>query len=131
LKRLAWADRNVAPVVGRVPVLFTAKAADILWGTVQAALSGKRVLEGSSPWSDRLGEKVTSAALTLYQDPDTGPFSCPFDDEGTPTQKLTLIDQGVLRLFYTDRTVGKELGGGSTGNGFRPGLGECAHPRAV
>ncbi|WP_204140810.1 TldD/PmbA family protein [Halomicronema sp. CCY15110] len=128
LKRLAWADRNVAPVVGRVPVLFTAKAADILWGTVQAALSGKRVLEGSSPWSDRLGEKVTSAALTLYQDPDTGPFSCPFDDEGTPTQKLTFIDQGVLRLFYTDRTVGKELGGGSTGNGFRPGLGSAPTP---
>jgi PmbA protein len=46
---------------GRVPVLFTAKAADMLWGTVQAALSGKRVLEGSSPWSDRLGEKVTTA----------------------------------------------------------------------
>ncbi len=128
LKRLAWADRNVEPVVGRVPVLFTAKAADILWGTVQAALSGKRVREGSSPWSDRLGEKVTSEALTLYQDPDTGPFSCPFDDEGTPAQKLTFIEQGVLRLFYTDRTVGQELGGGSTGNGFRPGLGSAPTP---
>ena len=128
LKRLAWADRNVPPVVGRVPVLFTAKAADTLWGTVQAALSGKRVLEGSSPWSDRIGEKVTSEALTLYQDPDEGPFSCPFDDEGTPTQKLILIDQGMLRLFYTDRTIGKELGGGSTGNGFRPGLGGAPTP---
>jgi PmbA protein len=128
LKRLAWADRNVPPVVGRVPVLFTAKAADTLWGTVQAALSGKRVLEGSSPWSDRIGEKVTSEAVTLYQDPDQGPFSCPFDDEGTPTQKLILIDQGVLRLFYTDRTVGKELGGGSSGNGFRPGLGSAPTP---
>ncbi|HEY9887313.1 MAG TPA: TldD/PmbA family protein [Candidatus Obscuribacterales bacterium] len=128
LKRLAWADRNVAPVVGRVPVLFTAKAADTLWGTVQAALSGKRVLEGSSPWSDRIGTQVTSTALTLYQDPDAGPFSCPFDDEGTPTQRLTFIDQGVLRLFYTDRTVGKELGDGSTGNGFRPGLGSAPTP---
>lgn len=128
LKRLVWAERNALPVVGRVPVLFTAKAADTLWGTLQAALSGKRVLEGSSPWSDRIGEKVTSDSLTLYQDPDVGPFSCPFDDEGTPTQKLTLIDQGVLRLFYTDRTVGKELGGGSTGNGFRPGLGSAPTP---
>lgn len=128
LKRLNWAERNVEPVVGRVPVLFTAKAADTLWGTVQAALSGKRVLEGSSPWSDRLGEKVTSPALTLYQDSDLGPFSCPFDDEGTPTQRLVFIDQGVLRLFYTDRTVGKELGGGSTGNGFRPGLGSAPTP---
>ena len=128
LQRLAWADRNVEPVVGRVPVLFTAKAADTLWGTLQAALSGKRVLEGASPWSDRIGEQVTSAALTLYQDPDAGPFSCPFDDEGTPTQKLTFIDQGVLRLFYTDRTTGQELGGGSTGNGFRPGLESAPTP---
>ncbi|MGD1941930.1 MAG: TldD/PmbA family protein [Leptolyngbyaceae cyanobacterium] len=128
LMRLDWADRNVAPTVGRVPVLFTAKAADTLWGAVQAALSGKRVLEGSSPWSDRIGEQVTSEALTLYQDPDAGPFSCPFDDEGTQTQKLVLIDRGVLRLFYTDRTVGKELGDGSTGNGFRPGLGSAPTP---
>lgn len=128
LKRLAWADRNVSPVVGRVPVLFTAKAADTLWGTLQAALSGKRVIEGSSPWSDRIGEKVTSEALTLYQDPEDGPFSCPFDDEGTQTQRLMFIDQGVLRLFYTDRTIGQELGGGSTGNGFRPGLGSAPTP---
>ena len=128
LKRLAWADRNVAPVVGRVPVLFTAKAADTLWGTVQAALSGKRVLEGASPWSDRIGDKVTSEALTLYQDPDAGPFSCPFDDEGIQTQKLTFIDQGVLRLFYTDRTVSKKLGVDSTGNGFRPGLESAPMP---
>ncbi|MEM6713540.1 MAG: TldD/PmbA family protein [Cyanobacteria bacterium P01_C01_bin.147] len=128
LKRLEWAEQNVEPIVGRAPVLFTAKAADILWGTVQAALSGKRVLEGSSPWSDRLGEQVTSSALTFYQDPDAGPFSCPFDDEGTTTQKLILIDQGILRLFYTDRTVGKELGEGSTGNGFRPGLGSAPTP---
>ncbi|MEL6385656.1 MAG: TldD/PmbA family protein, partial [Cyanobacteria bacterium J06626_18] len=122
LKRLTWAEHNTKPVVGRVPVLFTAKAADMLWGTVHAALSGKRVLEESSPWSDRVGDKVTAEALTIYQDPDAGPFSCPFDDEGTQTQRLTFIDQGVLRLFYTDRTVGKELGEGSTGNGFRPGL---------
>ncbi|MEM6837951.1 MAG: TldD/PmbA family protein [Cyanobacteria bacterium P01_C01_bin.120] len=128
LKRLAWAERNVKPVVGRVPVLFTAKAADTLWGTVQAALSGKRVLENSSPWNDRLGETVTSTALTFYQDPDSGPFSCPFDDEGTTTQKLVFVDRGVLRLFYTDRTTGKELGGGSTGNGFRPGLGSAPTP---
>lgn len=122
LQRLAWADRNVAPTVGRIPVLFTAKAADTLWGAVQAALSGQRVLEGASPWSDRIGELVTAKGLTLFQDPDLGPYSCPFDDEGTPTQRLTFLEEGVLRLFYTDRTVAKELGGTSTGNGFRPGL---------
>ncbi|ASC70751.1 Metalloprotease TldD [Halomicronema hongdechloris C2206] len=128
LQRLHWAQRNVAPPLGRVPILFTAKAADVLWGTMQAALSGKRVIEQSSPWCDRIGEQVTSPLLTLSQDPEAGPFSCPFDDEGTPTQPLIFLDQGVLRLFYTDRTVGRELGGGSTGNGFRPSLGSYPTP---
>ncbi len=128
LQRLEWAEVNVSPPVGRFPILFTAKAADMLWATVQAALSGKRVIERSSPWSDRIGEQVTSKALTLSQDPDEGPFSCPFDDEGTPTQPLVFIENGILRLFYTDRTIGRKLGHGSTGNGFRPGLGSYPTP---
>ncbi|MBD2258398.1 TldD/PmbA family protein [Pseudanabaena sp. FACHB-2040] len=128
LQRLDWADRNVAAPRGRLPVLFTSKAADMLWSTVQDALSGKRVLERSSPWSDRIGDQVTGAQLTFSQDPEAGPFSCPFDDEGTPAQPLTFIENGVLRLFYTDRTTGRELGGGSTGNGFRPGLGSYPTP---
>jgi PmbA protein len=128
IQRLDWARRNVAPPRGRVPILFTAKAADMLWSTVQSALNGKRVVEGASPWSDRLGQQVTSPALTLYQDPQAGPFSCPFDDEGTPTRPLTFIRQGALQLFYTDRTIGKQLGGNTTGNGFRPGLGSYPAP---
>jgi PmbA protein len=127
-QRLEWAKRNAAPPTGRVPVLFTAKAADMLWGTIQAAMSGKQVIEQASPWSDRLGELVTSTVLTLSQQPDAGPFSCPFDDEGTPTQPITFIKDGVLQLFYTDRTVGRALGSGSTGNGFRPGLGSYPTP---
>lgn len=128
LQRLAWAERNVPPTVGRIPVLFTAKAADTLWGAIQDALSGKRVLEGASPWSDRLGTRVTSEAITIFQDPDAGPYSCPFDDEGMPTQRLVFIDEGILRLFYTDRTVARELGESSTGNGFRPSLESAPMP---
>jgi PmbA protein len=121
-QRLAWASQNVPPPTGRVPVLFTAKAADLLWGTVQAALNGKRAIEKSSPWSDRLSQLVLSDCLTLSQHPDLGPYSCPFDDEGTPTRPIVFIESGVLQLFYTDLRVGRLLGSGSTGNGFRPGL---------
>jgi PmbA protein len=128
MQRLDWAKRSASSPAGRVPVLFTAKAADMLWGTVQAAMNGKQVVEKASPWGDRLGELVTSTALTLSQQPDAGPFSCPFDDEGTPTQAMTLIKEGVLQLFYTDRTVGRELMSGTTGNGFRPGLGSYPTP---
>jgi PmbA protein len=100
----------------------------MLWGTVQAALNAKQVIERASPWSDRLGEPVVSEALTISQDPNAGPFSCPFDDEGTPTRSLVFIEDGVLQLFYTDRTTGQQLGSGTTGNGFRPGLGSYPTP---
>ena len=128
LQRLDWAKENVSSHTGRVPVLFTSKAADMLWGTVQAALNGKRVMEKASPWSDRLDQTVTSPKLTLLQQPEAGPFSCPFDDEGTPTQPLVFIQNGILQHFYCDRTTGRQLGTGTTGNGFRPGLGSYPTP---
>lgn len=131
IKRLEWAKNNVNPPTGKVPVLFTAKAADMLWETVQAALNGKQVVEGASPWSDRLGQTVISPLLTLTQEPNWGPFSCPFDDEGSPTRKLTLIQAGKLKLFYADRTIGHQLGSGSTGSGFRSGLGSYPTPGLV
>lgn len=128
LQRLEWAKNNVAPPTGKVPILFTSKAADMLWGTVQAAMNGKQVIERASPWSDRLGEPVIDSRLTLAQKPDVGPFSCPFDDEGIPTQPITWIKSGELQLFYTDRKIGRSLGSGTTGNGFRPGLGSYPTP---
>ncbi|GAB4302262.1 MAG: TldD/PmbA family protein [Oscillatoriaceae cyanobacterium] len=128
LQRLDWAAQNVQPVVGKVPILFTAKAADMLWGTLQAALNGKRVWEKASPWSDALGNHVTSTEITISQQPQAGPFSCPFDDEGTPTQSQIFIASGVLQQFYTDRATARLLGSTPTGNGFRPGLGSYPTP---
>jgi PmbA protein len=128
VQRLQWAEQNAPTPEGRVPVVFTAKAADMLWGTLQAALNGKQVLEKASPWSDRRGTPVTSSALTLSQHPERGPFSCPFDDEGTPTRPLVFIQNGVLQAFYTDRTLGRLLGQGTTGNGFRPNLSSYPSP---
>ncbi|QSJ20397.1 TldD/PmbA family protein [Nostoc sp. UHCC 0702] len=128
IQRLIWARENVLAPSGRVPILFTSKAADMLWGTAQAALNGKRVLEAASPWADRLGKPVISPSLTLYQDPEAGPYSCPFDDEGTPTSRLVFIQNGILQNFYCDRTTGRQLGISTTGNGFRPGLGSYPTP---
>lgn len=128
LQRLDWTQENIAPPAGRVPILFTSKAADMLWSTVQEALNGKRVLEKASPWCDRLHRAVMSSALTIYQDPESGPFSCPFDDEGTPTIPLVFIQDGVLQHFACDRTTGRLLGTGTTGNGFRPGMGSYPTP---
>ncbi len=119
LQRLDWAKENAEMDTGRMPVLLTAKAADLLWMTVQSALNGKQVLEGASPWAELLNQTIASRRFTLKQDPKSGPFSCPFDDEGSLTSGRTFIENGVLQSFYSDRTVGRALGTGTTGNGFR------------
>ena len=131
LQRLDWAQTNAPALTGKVPVLFTANAATLLWDTVMMALNGKQVLEQSSPWSDKKGELVISPLLTMSQQPSIEPYSCPFDDEGTVTQKLNLITQGRLDTFYCDRFVGRELGLATTGNGFRPSLGSYPTPSLV
>jgi PmbA protein len=128
IERLEWAKQNVATPSRRMPVLFTAKAADMLWGTIQAAMNGKQVVEQASPWSDRIGQIVTSDKIIISQEPNIGPFSCPFDDEGSPTRSITFIRNGVLQLFYTDYRIGRTLGSGTTGNGFRAGLGSYPTP---
>lgn len=128
LQRLIWAKENVPSPAGRVPVLFTSKAADMLWGTAQAALNGKRVLESASPWGERIGKPIMASSLTLYQDPQAGPYSCPFDDEGTPTKPLVFVENGILQNYYCDRTTGRKLNTGTTGNALRPSLSSYPTP---
>jgi PmbA protein len=130
LQRLDWAAQPAPMPSGKYPVIITAKAAELIWGTIQSALNGKQVLEKSSPWSDRLGQVVTHPLITLSQEPAIGPFSSPFDDEGLPTRAQTFIRNGKLEGFYTDLRTGREIMG-STGNGFRPGLGSYPMPSLV
>ncbi|MEC4983383.1 MAG: TldD/PmbA family protein [Oscillatoria sp. PMC 1076.18] len=131
LQRLTWAKTNTASPQGKLPILFTPKAATLLWSVVCEATNGKQVVEASSPWSEKLASKVVSETLSISQQPDTGPYSCPFDDEGTFTKSFSLIEKGQLKQFYSDRATGRALGINSTGNGFRPGLGRYPTPDLV
>ncbi|MBE9194546.1 TldD/PmbA family protein, partial [Synechocystis sp. LEGE 06083] len=69
--------------------------------------------------------------LHISQDPSAIPFDCPFDDEGSPTQKLALIEEGKIAQFYTDQETAEKLGTTTTGNGFRPSLGSAPQPGLV
>ena len=131
LQRMQWAQKNVAPVTGKVPVIFTAAASWLLWDTLRSALNGKQALEGTSPWSNRLGQQVLNSAIHLRQDPTIGPYSCAFDDEGVPTQKLAFVEGGIVKAWYCDRATGKKLNQPSTGNGVRPGLGSYPTPGTI
>ncbi|BBA78910.1 putative peptidase U62, modulator of DNA gyrase [cyanobacterium endosymbiont of Rhopalodia gibberula] len=131
LQRLQWANKNVSPPTGKIPIMFTPDAVTMLWETVADAINGKRVLENSSPWNGKLGEVVMSPKITLFQDPQRYPYTLPFDDEGTPTQLLPLITEGQLKYFYSDHTIARKLGQKSTGNGFRLGLEHYPTPSLV
>ena len=131
LQRLEWAANRVSSPVGKVPIIFTPNAATMLWGTVVAALNSKYILEGSSPWSERLQKLVISEKLTLWQDPTIDGHWCPFDDEGVPTKKIEFIRQGKLQEIYTDCQRAKQLQVPSSGNGFRGSLGAYPSPDLV
>lgn len=131
LDRLEWAKENVQAPVGTYPVIFTPNAVSILLGTILAAMNGRAVLEKSSPWTEKRGERLLSPLLTIRQDPNFGPFPTPFDDEGTPTQVVNFLTKGVLQNFYGDRQVARTLGLPLTGNGMRDGLGGFPKPGVV
>ena len=130
-QRLVWAETNITNPSGKFPVLLTPNAATILWDTVASALNGKRVVEKSSPWSNNQGKVVAADFLTISQQHNCELYSCPFDDEGTPTKTLNLISAGQLNNFYCDRLTARELGVTPTGNGFRPSLESYPSPSLV
>ncbi|BBC23200.1 TldD/PmbA family protein [Pseudanabaena sp. ABRG5-3] len=128
LQYLDWSKKNAKAPSGKVSVIFTGKAADLLWGVVAIAMSGRQVQQKATPWLDKIGKPVISDIFTVSQHPDFGVYSAPFDDEGTPTQEVTWIDHGILQGFYGDMRTCKDLGIAATGNGFRGDLGNYPSP---
>ncbi|MEY2985588.1 MAG: PmbA protein [Cyanobacteriota bacterium] len=130
-QRLLWAEHHQAIPSGRTPVLLSHSAVNLLWDTVGAALNGKRVAEGASPWANKQDQSVAVTDLNLWQDPCQAPYDCPFDDEGSPTQRLELIKNGRVGQFYSDLATAAKLAQRPTGNGFRSGLGSYPSPGLV
>ena len=128
LQYLDWAKKNVKAPARKSSVIFTGKAADLLWGVVAIAMSGRQVQQKATPWLEKVGQPVISDIFTVSQHPDFGVYSSPFDDEGTPTQEKTWIDRGVLQGFYGDIRTCQDLGISPTGNGFRGDLGNYPSP---
>ena len=88
-----------------------------------AAFNGKIVLEGASPIGNRLGQRVFDEKLWLWDDPTIAyrPQSCPCDDEGVPSQRTPLIEQGTVTNFLYDLQTAALAHTKSTGNASRVG----------
>jgi len=77
--------------------------------------------EGRSFMSNKIGERITGEKVTIVDDPyHPKTVGLPFDFEGVPKQRVTLIEGGVARaVVYDSYTAGKE-GRSSTGHGLPP-----------
>lgn len=75
----------------------------------------------ASVFWDKMGEEIAHPALTAIDDGtvDGAWGSLSIDDEGMPTQKTTLIENGVLKRFISDRMGERKTGHKRTGSGRR------------
>ncbi len=123
-QQLEFSKNNTSIKTGELPVIFTPRGvASALVQPLMAGLNGKIVLEGSSPLVNKFGKKIFDNNLSLFDDPtiDFQPGSRPCDDEGVPSQKTPLIENGVVSNFLYDLQTAALAGKKSTGSGERHG----------
>ena len=122
LQQLELAKNQASVPTRQLPVIFTPDGvASALISPLTAAFNGKIVLEGASPIGNRLGQSVFDKKLWLWDDPTIAycPESRPCDDEGIPSQRTPLIEQGTVANFLYDLQTAALAHTQSTGNGSR------------
>lgn len=84
-------------------------------------LEAEFVSKDSSVYSGKLGQKIASDVVTAIDDGTLKNTwgTTNIDDEGTPTQRNVLIENGVLKSYLVDRLNGKRMGMESTGSSRR------------
>ena len=128
LMKLGAAD---APAGEMTVVLGPGWPGILLHEAVGHGLEGDFNRKGVSAFSGRLGDKVASELVTVVDD-GTIPNrrgSLNVDDEGTPTGRNVLIENGVLRGYMQDRLNSRLMGMPATGNGRRESYAYPPMPR--
>ncbi|MBI4216233.1 MAG: TldD/PmbA family protein [Chloroflexi bacterium] len=131
--QLERAKRQAPAPKGKVPVLFSPRGvAAALVMPLMSAFNGRTVLQGASPLGHRLGERVFDRRLSLWDDATVAhrPGSRPWDEEGVPSQRTPLIQDGVVANFIYDLQTAGQARAKSTGNASRMGGGLLPTPNA-
>lgn len=105
----------------RVSAVLDPYVATGFLGLMGPALTGEAVQKGRSLFAGKVGSRIASEQVTVIDDGALpgGIASAPFDGEGVPTSRTTLISEGVLQGYlYNTYTAAKD-GVQSTGNGVR------------
>jgi predicted Zn-dependent protease len=101
-------------------ILEEEAVADMVFYLSYMGLGALSVQEGRSFMSGRFGEKITGDNITIWDDGhDSRGLMFPFDYEGVPKQRVTLIENGVAKgVVYDSFTAGREGNKTSTGHGL-------------
>lgn len=117
--RLAKMSKGLKPgKAGRYEVILSRIASSGLFDIIGGMSSAFYVDSGFSCLAERLGEKIASEELVVYDDPTAseGLGSAPFDDEGYPTSRTTIIEEGKLRSYLHNSLTAKKHQTKSTAN---------------
>jgi PmbA protein len=104
-------------------VVFDPRIARGFVGHIAGAINGASVARKTSFLRDRMGQQVLKAGLNITDDPMIvrGPASRPFDGEGVKGEKMTMIEDGVLKHWFLSSSAARELGLETNGRGARGG----------
>lgn len=108
----------------RMPVVLDPYVAGQFLGVIGGALTGEAVQKGRSLFAGRLGEMVADERVALVDDGRAlgAPAAAPWDDEGIPTRRTSVIANGRLASLLYDLTSARRDGVASTGNASRAGF---------
>jgi len=103
----------------------------LLHEAVGHGLEGDFNRKGTSAFSGRIGERVAAPGVTVIDDGamDQRRGSLTIDDEGTPTRRTVLIEDGILKGYLQDRLNARLMGMEPTGNGRRESFAHAPMPR--
>ena len=123
---------SVAAPAGEVPVVLGPGWPGILLHeAIGHGLEGDFNRKKTSAFAGLLGERVAAPGVTVIDDGtmDDRRGSLTIDDEGTPSQRTVLIEDGILKGYMQDRMNARLMGKASTGNGRRESYAHAPIPR--
>jgi TldD protein len=124
-------DAQAAPAGEMTVVLAAGWPGILLHEAVGHGLEGDFNRKGSSVFSGRIGQRVASKGVTVVDDGtiEGRRGSLNVDDEGNPTQRNVLIEDGILRGYMQDTLNSRLMKTAATGNGRRESFAHLPMPR--
>ena len=124
-------DARPAPAGNMTVILGSGWPGILLHEAVGHGLEGDFNRKGSSTFSGRVGERVASKGVTVVDDGTIADRrgSLQMDDEGNPTQRTVLIEDGILKGYLQDTMNARLMGVPVTGNARRESYAHLPIPR--